>query len=175
MDQMSRLIAKADIEDCMKRYARGVDRRDWDMVRGCFHPDATDHHGEFLGNPEEFIDWVKARHGAVPFSMHYLLNCLVEFHADDVAAVETYFWALQRREDGDSGTDHEVFGRYVDRFEQRDGAWRIADRKVTYDSTRTTPSSAGAARPRQASKRSAMRIRRRPRRGGPCTTEILTW
>jgi hypothetical protein len=39
------------------------------------------------------------------------------------------------------GTDFEVFGRYVDRFEQRDGAWRIADRKVAYDSTRQSSSS----------------------------------
>lgn len=145
MDPLARLVAKSEIEDCLKRYARGVDRRDWALVRTCFHPDAMDHHGEFHGNGEQFIEWVNARHANVPFSMHYLLNCLVEFEDGDSANVETYFWAIQRREqptqDGSvSGTDHEVFGRYVDRFERREGTWRIAGREVVYDSTSQNPS-----------------------------------
>lgn len=141
MDPLSKLIARSEIEDCLKRYARGVDRKDWAMVRECFHPDAIDHHGEFQGTREQFIKWVDARHADVPFSMHYLLNCLIEFLSGKHATVETYFWALQRREaDAKHGTDHEVFGRYVDQFELRDGTWRIADRKVAYDSTRQWPS-----------------------------------
>jgi hypothetical protein len=59
--------------------------------------------------------------------------------------VETYFVALQRREsraaDGAvDGTDFEVYGRYVDRFERRNDAWRVAERRVVYDSTSTRPS-----------------------------------
>ena len=143
MDTLERLAARSEIEDCLKRYARGVDRRDWDLVRGCFHPDARDHHGDFHGSPEAFIAWVQDRHAAVPFSMHYLLNCLIEFATAELAAVETYFWAIQRRDAADGGgTDIEVFGRYLDRFEKRDGQWRVADRKVAYDSTRQTPSTA---------------------------------
>ncbi len=145
MDQIAKLIAEKDIQDCLKRYARGVDRKDWDLVRGCFHPDAIDHHGDFHGTAEEFIEWVTKRHKHVPFSMHYLLNCLVEFTSNETAIVETYFWAMQRREPKEEtvppkATDHEVFGRYVDRFEQRNGEWRVADRKVVYDSTRQTDS-----------------------------------
>ena len=144
MNAVDTLIARSEIEDCMKRYARGVDRRDWDLVRGCFHPDARDHHGEFYGDPEEFIEWVKQRHAAVPFSMHYLLNCLIEFVSPEQANVDTYFWAIQRRGDGDAqgGTDIEVFGRYIDVFEKRGDCWRIANRKVAYDSTRQSPSTA---------------------------------
>lgn len=145
VDGLAKLIAKSEIQDCLNRYARSVDRRDWDMLRGCFHRDSMDHHGEFHGNGEQFIDWVSARHKDVPFSMHYLMNCTVDFESDTVAGVETYFWAIQRRDrtspDGSvSGTDHEVFGRYIDRFERRDTVWRIADRKVAYDSTRQTSS-----------------------------------
>lgn len=145
MNALERLVAKSEIGDCLKRYARGVDRRDWAMVRACFHEDAIDHHGEFRGTREEFVAWVSARHEGIPFAMHYLLNCLIEFDSDKSAAVETYFWAIQRREmRGENGqvegTDFEVFGRYVDRFERRDGAWRVADRKVVYDSTRQLPS-----------------------------------
>lgn len=146
MDALERLVAKSEIEDCLKRYARGVDRRDWVSVRACFHDDANDHHGEFCGSRDDFIEWVRTRHADIPFSMHYMLNCLIELLSDRMAAVETYFWAIQRREsrgeDGQiRGTDFEVFGRYVDRFEKRDGIWRVTDRKVAYDSTRQMPSS----------------------------------
>lgn len=137
MDDLARLVAKAEIEDCLKRYARGVDRRDWPAVRDCFHEDATDQHGDFTGTGDQFIEWVRKRHANLPFAMHYLLNCLVEFHSPDSAAVETYFWALQRREDSaGKGVDHEVFGRYVDRFEQRGNGWKVAQRQVVYDSSR---------------------------------------
>jgi hypothetical protein len=142
MDPLEKITASTEIENCLKRYARGVDRRDWDMVRGCFHFDATDHHGEFHGTVDEFITWVSKRHEFVPFSMHYLLNCLIEFQTSDVAFVETYFWAIQRRDATDQApdTDFEVFGRYVDRFEKRFGVWRVAQRQVAYDSTRQTAS-----------------------------------
>lgn len=146
MDKLSQLVARAEIEDCLCRYARGVDRRDWPAVRACFHEDAVDRHGEFHGTADEFVDWVRNRHAAVPFAMHFLGNSLIDFRDENTAAVETYFIAFQRRErtaaDGSvEGTDADVFGRYVDRFERRDGGvWRIARRSVVYDSTRTQPS-----------------------------------
>lgn len=137
MDKLNELVAKNEIEEVLFRYARGIDRRDWDAVRSCFHPDAVDHHGEFNGTPSYFIEWVSKRHANVPFSLHFLGNCLIEFIDDNRAAVETYFIAMQRRE----GTDYEVFARYCDLFEKRQDVWRIAARKVVYDSTRTQPSS----------------------------------
>jgi hypothetical protein len=147
VDKLGELVARREIEDCLLRYARGVDRRDWDCVRTTYHADAQDWHGEFKGSVDGFIAWVDARHAAVPFSMHFLGNCLVEFIDDVTAAVETYFVAIQRREVAPGGgeqpkpgTDIEVFGRYCDRFEQRGGVWRVADRQVVYDSTRSQPS-----------------------------------
>lgn len=146
MDKLERLIAKSEIEEAMCRYARGVDRADWDAVRACYHDDAVDEHGAFRGTADEFIDWVKDRLGPVPFAMHFLGNCLIDFLDDRTAAVETYFVAHHLYENhhagGDDGTAMEdVYGRYVDRFERReDGVWRIAARRVVYDCTRTQPS-----------------------------------
>ena len=142
MDRLEQLIARAEIADCLQRYARGVDRRDWPLVRAGFHDDAIDQHGEFTGNADEFIDWVSRRHADVPFAMHFLGASLVEFRSDRVAAVETYFIAFQRRDgDGANGVEHQVFGRYVDRFEKRaDDIWRVARRQVVYDSTGSHPS-----------------------------------
>jgi len=139
LEKIDELVARSEISDSLCRYARGVDRRDWPAVRACYHDDATDEHGSFSGSADGFIDWVSTRHAALPFSMHFLGNCLIEFLDDTTAAVETYFIAMQRRETDGEPTDHEVFGRYVDRFEKRDGEWRVATRRVVYDSTRAQP------------------------------------
>jgi hypothetical protein len=148
MDKLSELVARQEIQDVLGRYARSVDRRDWESLRECFHDDAQDQHGEFTGNTDAFIDWVSKRHASVPFSMHFLGNCLIEFLSPEAAWVETYFIAMQRRDEspanpGEStgAVDMEVFARYCDRFELRAGVWRIASRRVVYDSTRTLPSS----------------------------------
>lgn len=146
MDAIEKLIAKSEIEENLCRYARGVDRRDWPAVRECYHDDATDWHGEFQGSPGGFIEWVSARHAQIPFSMHFLGNCLIEFDDARSAHAETYFVAISRREtktnsENSEGRDTEIFGRYVDRFEKRaDNVWRVASRQVVYDSSRTLQS-----------------------------------
>ena len=43
------LIAKQEITDVVYRYARGIDRLDFELVRSCYHPDAYDDHGAFKG------------------------------------------------------------------------------------------------------------------------------
>lgn len=150
MDALERIQARACIEDSLARYARAIDRRDWEALRACYHPDATDEHGEFSGTLDEFIPWVSARHANVPFSSHFLGNCLVEFVDSTTALVETYFNAIQRKPaaNGQEGEiDSDVIGRYLDRFELRDGAWKVAKRVVVYDGWRQVPSS---HRPRTA-------------------------
>lgn len=156
-DRLERILDKEEIRDVLARYARGVDRRDWNAVRAAFHPDAHDDHGEYKGGVEGFIAWVSARHAAIEQSMHFLGNCLIEFPSLDAAVVETYYVAIQRigAEAGDaprrllaqsgakavSGAIHlEVFGRYIDRFERRGGTWRIARRVVAFEAVRAEPS-----------------------------------
>lgn len=41
-DKLQQLIDKDAIRDAMLRYARGVDRRDWEAVRDTFFEDGTD-------------------------------------------------------------------------------------------------------------------------------------
>lgn len=44
MDPLEELKHRFAIEKVMQRYARGVDRLQWDDVRACFHKDAPDEH-----------------------------------------------------------------------------------------------------------------------------------
>ncbi len=162
VEDVAELIARQQISDVMLRYARGVDRQDWQSVRACFHDDAIDQHGDFSGTVDQLISSVAERHASIPFSMHLLGNCLIEFSDREHAIVETYFVAIQRHqaaaaEAAPGSADLEVFGRYCDRFERRNGVWKITARFVAYDSTRRQPSThhllelAGIFKPRDTS------------------------
>jgi 3-phenylpropionate/cinnamic acid dioxygenase small subunit len=146
MDALSRLTARADIQDLMARYCRAVDRRDWAALRNCYHNGAHDDHGAYSGDVEGFIAWVSARHAAIPFSMHFAGNALIEMLDEATAVAETPFVVFRRAPASEGEADAEVFGRYLDRIEKCDGAWRYAHRKVVLDETRSRASqSAGAA------------------------------
>ncbi len=143
---MQRLIDREEIRDLMMRYARGVDRGDWDAVRAVYHTDAHDDHGNYKGDVEGFIEFACSRTGSLPQCMHFLGNCLIEFASDEVAVVETYFMTAHTLDaegqkaygagDGADPMQLSSFGRYVDRVERRGGPWRIADRIVVFEATR---------------------------------------
>jgi hypothetical protein len=150
----ARLADRARIMDLMARYAQAVDRRDWEGVRATYHADAHDDHGEFKGGVDAFIDWVSRRHEKVEQSMHFLGNCLVEFTGPDTALVETYFIARQtyaadaaaaRTMVAGGGApgrlEAEIWGRYVDVAERRDGEWRTARRTVVFEVMQVHPAS----------------------------------
>src|SRR4051812_49257879 len=52
---VSRLRDESEIRAVVARYARGMDRGDHDLVRSCYHADATDAHGDFNGDIESFL------------------------------------------------------------------------------------------------------------------------
>lgn len=145
-DALQRLIDKDEIRDLMARYCRGVDRGDWDAVRATYHTDAYDDHGDYKGGVDGFIAFGTSRTGGATQVMHFLGECLIEFAGADVAVAETYFFTAHtlgpeaQRQYGATGKGGPVqlshYGRYVDRVERRDGAWRIAHRIVVFETTR---------------------------------------
>lgn len=141
---LQRLIDKDDIQDALCRYARGVDRGDWALVRSTYHPDAHDTHGDYSGPVDGLIDWLDKRFAGVDNSMHFLGNCLIEFAGPDLALVETSFVSRRLRPLTDSERQtlgpkdaicREGWGRYVDRFERRQGEWRVAHRTVVLEAS----------------------------------------
>ncbi|MES2186617.1 MAG: nuclear transport factor 2 family protein [Pseudomonadota bacterium] len=144
-----RMADRMAIQDTMYRWCRAVDRLDFDEIRAVFHPDGIDRHGPFNGTVDQLIEWIRNRHKTIPFSMHAISNMLIEFASPDVALVETYIRTVQRYPadakaslaqlsggaDGSPGLGADLFtcSRYVDKFERRDGEWRIAVRTLVQD------------------------------------------
>jgi uncharacterized protein (TIGR02246 family) len=127
-EALAELLAEREVRGVIARYARGIDRLDMELVRSCYWPDATDVHGTFTGSRDGFIAWVEPLLQRHTMTMHHLAEVLVDLHGDS-AAVETYGVAYHSGEpSGDLRWNYAAGFRYADRFERRDGAWRIADR-----------------------------------------------
>ena len=120
-------------------YSRGVDRYDFELVRSCYWPDGTDDHGSFVGGVDDVITFVEKSLNRFERTAHFLGNMLIDVDLSrDVALSETYAVAFHRYTDPDGyPTDMWAGLRYVDRFERRDGQWRIRRRVCAYEWRRT--------------------------------------
>ncbi len=144
--ELDTLVARQAIADVIYRYARGIDRLDFDLVRSCYHADAYDDHGAFRGSVEEFIAAARTFLARWTATQHFMGNLLIEIDGDRARA-ETYAVAYHRREDADGNGKDDVMGiRYVDRFERRNGDWRIAHRVVATEWRRVDPVRAARGR-----------------------------
>jgi hypothetical protein len=124
-DQVKRLTDRAEIYDCVQRYARGIDRQDRALLRSAYHDGAVDDHVGFVGAVDDFIDWALADHSTQSRYQHYLLNHTVDIDGDEAHAETYYLFIGIDREPANHMTISG--GRYVDRLERRDGL-AIVDR-----------------------------------------------
>jgi hypothetical protein len=127
-DDLQELLDKEAINDLLIRWCRGVDRLDEELILSCYHPDAYDDHGMVRGSPAELVTWLKTTADRVAFMEHKLSNVYLEIDGD-VAFGECYS-ALHLQQGDIFG---EAYSRFIDRFERRDGEWRIARRRVTLE------------------------------------------
>ena len=128
------LVARELIRDCLYRYARGIDRADEAALASAYWPGARDCHGAYDGPVEGFIDWARRVWATGARNVHVVSNILIDLDGPDRAHVESYFTAYQRGAGADGVVRQFLLtGRYCDRFEARQGEWRIAERLVVYD------------------------------------------
>lgn len=127
--RLEELWADHAIHQVLLRYCRGIDRLDEALVRACYHPDARDERGTFEGGVDELVDWSFRLLQRFTMTTHHLANVLVEV-AGPVALAESYLIAHHRSttEPTHPGRNFSLGFRFVDRFEERGGEWRIAHR-----------------------------------------------
>ena len=117
------LLDRAEIEDVIATLAIALDRRDWELVRSCFAPDAGAHaEGLIASLREELEPWRR--------STHLLGNQRVAIDGDRASA-ETYALVNYQRA-GERAATHWSEGarRYLDDLVRSEGRWRIARRRV---------------------------------------------
>jgi hypothetical protein len=151
---IEQLLAIEACREAARRYSYGIDRLDGDVMRSAYWPDATDDHGVFVGNAGEFVDRCVTSHDRWAWTMHTIFNHRVEIepdgeHARGEAYNVAYLFAADERR------LNSWYGRYLDRYERRNGEWRILHRVCVHhgDTSEVVPDDMGmdTARFRQAS------------------------
>jgi hypothetical protein len=128
------LLAREEITDVVKSLARGTDRLDRELMGSCYHPDGTDDHNVFRGTGTEFAQSVVDTLPHFQSTMHFIGPPRIR-NEGARARVDTYCVAhhVSKPDEGGQQTDMVLGLRYVDRFECRDGEWKIAARVCAFD------------------------------------------
>ena len=127
------------IQKRLAMYCRAIDRCDTDLLKSVYWPDADEDHGLFKGKAWDFADFIVPLLSGMRATIHQIGNILIELDGAK-AVVETYVFAYHLIEDADRRqTELVVGGRYLDKFERRNGEWRIADRLFVLDWNQNQP------------------------------------
>lgn len=146
---LEELCDREAIRDVIYKYCHAIDRRDPEMLRTVYWPEAVDDHAFVKNDVEAFIAMAMEMVASCVVTQHHVGNILIHLEKDS-ARVETYVNAYHRIEGPTTPhwrtkpepipvSEQGKFGefltgsRYLDRMEKRDGVWRISSRKVAQD------------------------------------------
>lgn len=128
------LEAREAIRDVLGRYCRAIDRLDHDLLMSCYHPDAVDEHGFFTTySAKDFADLaIPGTEAAFERSFYSLGTILIDVKGDSAVSESYCFSPKVLREPDEEGRKHMRIGgvRFLDRFECREGQWRIVHRRL---------------------------------------------
>lgn len=159
-EDIETLLAREAIRDQLYTYLRALDRLDLELMNTVFHPDAIILHGEKEKGvwalqgaaSDEMPRNISLQRQNAVFHSHEVANTLIRVKGNR-AVSEAYLAHVCRvdREQNpsvisglDISDDTQVVdahyrGRYLDRWEKRDGSWRISHRQTVLDLSWTQP------------------------------------
>lgn len=131
-------IARQALHDLVVTYARATDRADEALLASVFHADAEVVTGIVDGRAPDYAREVVALlRGNLRSTFHSVANEYFEI-AGEAAAGESYVLAHMMTA-GESPEETLIGGRYLDRFERREGRWKIAHRSFVQDWSMSQP------------------------------------
>lgn len=139
MDPLDEIHSRLRIQELSARYMRGLDRLDKHLLQSVFHHDASTDYGFYKGPAAQFVDFAHQALKDHASNHHMIGQILIGFEHEHTAYGEVYFQAYHRLIIDSDDTELFVAGRYSDRYERRDGVWKIAHRAEVNDWTRADP------------------------------------
>jgi hypothetical protein len=127
INSAEKAIDRMEIEDLARRYAHGIDARDWDRVDSCFSPTAAVRGTTFSGPYPEYMGSLRGAVEGYRTTMHFFGNQLTEVTANTGHCV-TYGIAYHLG--SGTGSDFVIGVRYRDDVVRADGQWLISGRVV---------------------------------------------
>jgi hypothetical protein len=114
-------------------YCRAVDRGDFETLRSLYHDDAEDSHGSFSsGSVDTFLRTLAETRPYIRSMQHHITTTNFAI-SGDIAEGEIYSIATHSFATGNGDTEVVVGGRYLDKYERRDGAWKFITRCIVTD------------------------------------------
>lgn len=142
---IQKLLDRQEISEMLYRRARAGDRADVALAHSCYHPGATERHGDFDGFAADFIDNHSLtgvgddENSPLKSMFHFITNIIIDFEGPDAAFVESYHVAIAEFRKKEGIIDATIGGRYLDRFTKENGKWAIKHRDVIFDWSRLEP------------------------------------
>ena len=135
------LLDKQALRELTARYSRAADRGDAELMASVFHPDASYDQGGGEPMTGETIgaQIIAGLRAMMRSSFHQVGGQLVEIRGD-TAVGETYTSGQHVLADGQRLRTQT---RYLDRFERRDGEWRISNRLIVSEGIEVLPAPEG--------------------------------
>lgn len=132
--EIQALVDKQAIRDLIHTYCRAVDRLDVPLGHSIWHDDGYADYGAsyYQGLGRGVIDTICQHHVGLLSHSHQVTNILIELDGDD-AGSESYVNASMRMEREDKLYHIGVWGRYLDRWQRRDGRWGLLHRVAVVD------------------------------------------
>ena len=126
------LLDKSALYELILNYCRAVDRRDFALLETLYHPDSTDDHSPlFQGSGPEFVRQLPKIMQRFAMTRHVITGALFSV-AGDIADGEVHVDAYHLL-NGEPAREMLFYGRYLDRYERRQGVWRFLERTSVHD------------------------------------------
>ena len=121
---------RQDVADLLVRYATGIDRRDWKLLRSCFTDDCQADYGDVgrWRSADEITEWMRTTHEPLGPSLHRITNPAVVSDGETVT-VRSYVDVVIVGADERGGA--QAAGYYDDVVVRTDDGWKIARRRYT--------------------------------------------
>lgn len=132
---LQQLIDREAIRDLVLCYSRAIDRKDVELLRDLYTPDATDTHGDSFDGPADgYCDFIEKSLPHMPYSGHHVCNHMISVDGDEGNG-EVYALAYHVIPNREGGREEDFMAvRYIDNYRRcADGKWRFSKRVVTYD------------------------------------------
>lgn len=132
-EALQALLDKQAIHELVHAYCNAADRHDHAKMRALYHEDAIDDHGHFAKGPAmDFIDKLPEIQKGMEILHHNVTTVNIKLDGNK-AEGEVYIIAFHKVKDGGKGFDVLIGGRYFDKYEKRNGAWKFSHRAIVAD------------------------------------------
>jgi hypothetical protein len=136
--ELQALLDKNAIREVVETYGRAADRRDPNLFQRMFWDEAIDDHGAYVGTAKEVITHgIEHMEQVCDSVYHSVGSIMIDLEGDFAASanVESYVWAIHiLKPTADKARQLDILAcRFIDRFEKRNGEWRVANRVMVRD------------------------------------------